>query len=148
MVNRITNTADGIKEDNCGRENSRIGLLKLIDDITDFIFVKNLPQKSDIIFIPGSSKYEVSICAAELFHQNFADYILPSGKHSVKNKEFSQEYIRGTPYEGAYRTDWEFCCHVLTGHGVGEDRIWKEDRSGHIGEQLVSNRRGGLVCHG
>ncbi len=52
---------------------------RAIQDITDFIFMSDLPQKSDVILIPGTSHAEITEKAAELYHQGYAPYILPSG---------------------------------------------------------------------
>lgn len=38
---------------------------RLISDITRFIFMRDIPQRADIIFIPGSSK---SVICCQAFH--------------------------------------------------------------------------------
>ena len=37
-----------------------------IEDITKFIFIKDEPEKADIIFIPGSSNWVLAETAARL----------------------------------------------------------------------------------
>ena len=44
---------------------------RVIRDITDFIFMKDTPQKSDIIFIPGTSQSAVSETAAQRDRHRF-----------------------------------------------------------------------------
>ncbi len=56
---------------------------RAITDITNFIFVSDIPKKSDIIFLPGSSKWEISERAAELYKMGLARYVMPAGKYSI-----------------------------------------------------------------
>lgn len=51
---------------------------RIIDDITQFIFISDLPRKSDIILIPGSSRWQITENAARLYNAGYAPYILPS----------------------------------------------------------------------
>lgn len=62
--------------------------MRIIDDISNFIFVKDKPQKADIIFIPGGSYPEIAEEAARLWHEGYSNIILPSGKYSVKRGYF------------------------------------------------------------
>ena len=55
---------------------------KVIQMMTDFIFLEDVPQKADIIMIPGSGYGALADTAAALWHQSFAPLILPSGKYS------------------------------------------------------------------
>lgn len=90
--------------------------MKIIKDITEFIFVENdikEIKESDVIFIPGSSKYQLSELAGELYKQGLSKLLLPAGRYSSKNNKFAVENIKGTSYEGFYETDWEFCREVL-----------------------------------
>ena len=48
---------------------------RAIRDITDFIFMKDVPQKSDIIFIPGTSQSAVTETAARLYCAGYAGYV-------------------------------------------------------------------------
>ena len=67
--------------------------MRILDDITKFIFVCDEPKPCDLIFIPGSSKYEVSEKASLLYKQRLAKYVLPSGKFSCKLEKFPNEKI-------------------------------------------------------
>jgi len=57
--------------------------VRIIDDITNFIFVENRPEKADIIFIPGGSYAEIAEYAAMLWHKVYSPIILPSGENTV-----------------------------------------------------------------
>lgn len=63
--------------------------MKIIDDISDFIFLQDEMQKVDIIFIPGGSHPELGEHAADLWKQGFAPKIMPSGGVSIKTGKFN-----------------------------------------------------------
>lgn len=52
---------------------------RVIRDITDFIFMKDLPGSCDVILIPGTSQSVITEKAAELYREGWAPYVLPSG---------------------------------------------------------------------
>ena len=56
--------------------------MKFIEDITDFIFVEDKPEKADIIFIPGGNQGAIAVKAAKLYQAGYAPLILPSGRFS------------------------------------------------------------------
>lgn len=64
-------------------------MIPILKDMTDFIFLEDIPEKSDIIFIPGSGYGALSLTAAKLWHQGFAPYILPSGRFSILDEKFT-----------------------------------------------------------
>ena len=107
---------------------------RAIRDITDFIFMEDTPQKSDIIFIPGTSQSAVSEKAAQLYCAGYAGYVIPSGMYSGKRGAFASEKIDKARYAGEYATDWAYCRHILLANGVPESAILREDRSTHTGE--------------
>ena len=107
---------------------------RVIRDITDFIFMKDTPQKSDIIFIPGTSQSAVTETAARLYCAGYAGYVLPSGMYSGKKGKFASEKIDKARYAGEYDTDWAYCKHILLANGVPESAILREDHSTHTGE--------------
>ena len=53
---------------------------KFLQQLTDFIFVEDLPENADIIFIPGSGFPQLGEEAAGLYHRDYASCILPSGR--------------------------------------------------------------------
>ena len=52
-------------------------------------------------------------CAAQLFREGMAEWILPSGKYSVVNGEFSGVLEKSDIYNKEYETEWEFLKEVL-----------------------------------
>ena len=65
--------------------------MKILGDITEFIFVESdlaEIEEVDIIFIPGSSKYQLPEVAAKLYKKGFTKRIMPAGKYSSKIKGF------------------------------------------------------------
>ena len=82
---------------------------RAIRDITDFIFMNDPPQKSDIIFIPGTSQSAVSEKAAELYRAGFAEYVMPAGLYSGKWGRFAHEKIDNPRYAGEYASDYAYC---------------------------------------
>lgn len=104
-------------------------VVKILNDITDFIFVEDSVSEmweADIIFISGSSKYQLPELASKLYTQGLAKILLPSGKYSSKNNRFVVENTKNTKYEGNYETDWDFCKQVLIKNGVPENKFWKK----------------------
>lgn len=102
---------------------------RLISDITRFIFMRDIPQRADIIFIPGSSKSVICEKAAELYKAGYAEFCMPSGMYSSKYGRFATEFIDATCYMGDYATEFDYCRHVLTKNGVPEKAILKEARA-------------------
>ncbi len=107
---------------------------RLIHDISEFIFMKDAPQKSDVIFIPGTSQSAITEKAAELFCAGFAQYVIPTGAYSGKRGKFAAEKIDNPRYAGEYATDFEYCRHILRENGVPDSAIIREDRSTNTGE--------------
>jgi len=107
---------------------------RLIHDITEFIFMNDAPQKSDVIFIPGTSQSAVTEKAAELYRSGYSPYVLPAGLYSGKRGSFAAEKIDNPRYAGDYPTDFAYCRHILLENGVPEEAILREDRSTNTGE--------------
>jgi uncharacterized SAM-binding protein YcdF (DUF218 family) len=107
---------------------------RVIRDISEFIFMSDAPQKSDVILIPGTSQSAVTETAARLYCAGYAGYVLPSGMYSPKRGKFAAEKIDNPRYAGGYDTDWAYCRHILMANGVPESAILREDRSTHTGE--------------
>ena len=114
---------------------------RAIRDITDFIFMKDVPQKSDIIFIPGTSQSAVTETAARLYCEGWAKYVLPSGMYSGKRGKFASEKIDNPRYAGEYATDFAYCRYILMENGVPENAIIREDQSTNTGENAEYSAR-------
>ena len=51
--------------------------MHFIEEFTNMIFLEDQPEKSDIIFIPGSGHAALAHTAARLYHSGLAPLILP-----------------------------------------------------------------------
>lgn len=54
---------------------------RFLDQITDFIFVNDIPGRADMIMVPGNGFPQMAERAAQLYHEGHAPMILPSGKY-------------------------------------------------------------------
>ena len=72
-----------------------------LKEIEDFIFVEDSPEKSDVIFIPGNGYPHMAERAAQLYKENYAPYVLPSGKYSVTKDRFSGVLLKNGVLEQA-----------------------------------------------
>ena len=116
-------------------------MLEWIDDITDFIFLSDAPQRADILFIPGNGHAEPSEYAAELFHQSYAPLILPSGRFSVTTGEFDGQKSGAKHYDGRFETEWAFMRAVLLANGVPDSAILREDEATFTYQNAIYSRR-------
>ncbi len=77
---------------------------KIIDDITDFIFVSDEPQEADIVFLPGGSNPLPPEMAATLYKRGYAPLLLPSGfelraRVMPRQRVESMNHWRGGAYD-------------------------------------------------
>ncbi len=115
---------------------------KIIDDITDYIFVSDKPEKSDIIFLPGGSFPSQGEYAAELYREGYANLLMPSGGLSVKVGSWQGvKEGKADIYNGDYRSDCEFLTDVLIKNGVPRSAIIGEDKSGHTRDNAFLSRK-------
>lgn len=122
--------------------------LNVIKDISKFIFIENIPEKADIIFIPGSANPDPAEHAAELWKQNLAPLILPSGRFPINKGSFI--------YDKYYNTEWEFLKSILLKNGVNESSILKEDNatytyqnalfSKYVTDSMNLNIKKAIIC--
>ena len=115
---------------------------RMLRDITDFIFVEDPPQESDIIFTPGAMTPEHAERAAELYRQHYAPYVLPSGRFSITLGHPAPLSERGRAlYPGEYRTEWDFLRTVLILNGVPEQSVLREDQATYTWENARFSRQ-------
>lgn len=114
---------------------------KFLNQITEFIFVEDKPEKSDVIFIPGSGFPQLAEEAAKLYHQGMAPYILPSGRYSILNGKFAGVQEKKELYDGEYETEWEFLKEVLKKNQVLEEHILREDKATYTYENAIYSRK-------
>lgn len=113
---------------------------RIISDIADFIFVSDEPEKVDAIFLPGGSYSEQPEYAAELYHQGYAKWLVPSGGISVKLDKWPGVHSKANIYNGNYQCDCEFFTDVLLKNGVPASAIIREDKSGHTRDNAFRSR--------
>ena len=78
---------------------------KFLNYFTDYIFVKDEPQKADVIFVPGNGYPQMAVHAAELWKEGFAPYVLPSGRYSTVLGHFAGVQDLAEQYGGNYETE-------------------------------------------
>ena len=102
------------------------------EDITEFIFVEDIPQKADIIFIPGGDQGGLAVTAAGLFREGYAPLVLPSGRYS---KAVGRCLIPG------FETEWDFLKSILVKEGVPEQAVLEEKQATFTYENAIYSRR-------
>ncbi|MEG1310914.1 MAG: YdcF family protein [Romboutsia sp.] len=118
--------------------------MKILNDITEFIFVENDIndiKDVDVIFILGTSRYQLPELAGKLYKRGMAKWVLPSGKYSSKINKFAIKNVEGTKYNNFYETEWEFCKEVLVNNGVNPEAILKEDESTNTYENALFSKK-------
>lgn len=86
---------------------------RIINDISDFIFVSDEPKKVDAILLPGGSNPEQPEYAAELYKSGYAKWLVPSGGISVKHEKWHGVRSKADIYDKDYQSDCEFFTDVL-----------------------------------
>lgn len=114
---------------------------KIIQDITDFIFVEDKPKKADAIFLPGGSHPEQPEYAARLYKQGLAPLLIVSGGVSVKKQRFDGVKSKTEIYNKDYKTDCEFLTDALCINGVPASVIYGEEKSGHTRDNAFFSQK-------
>ena len=114
---------------------------RIISDISNFIFVSEVPEKVDAIFLPGGSHPEQPEYAVELYHQGYAKWLIPSGGISVKLDKWPGVRSKADVYNGNYQSDCEFFTDVFLKNGVPVSAIIGEDKSGHTRDNAFLSRK-------
>lgn len=114
---------------------------RIINDITNFIFVEDKPQKVDAIFLPGGSHPEQPEYAVELYRKGYAKRLIPSGGVSVKRDKWPGVRSKADIYNGDYQSDCEFFTDVFVKNSVPADVIIGEEKSGHTRDNAFLSRK-------
>ena len=119
-----------------------LGAAGYIRAVGDFVFVEDAPEQADIIFVPGASRPEHALRAAELYRAGLAPYVLPSGRFPKPAGRFLgvKERFREA-YPGEFESEWDFLRHVLTRSGVPEEAVLREDQATFTWENAMFSRR-------
>lgn len=129
----------------------------LINDMTNFIFLEDSPELSDIIFIPGSGYGALSLTAADLWHKGLAPIILPSGKHSILEQKFagtmdgimpsaskssvSANLMSLQSTSSKFTTEADYHKAILIDQGVPESAILLENQAAYTYENAIYSRK-------
>lgn len=114
---------------------------RIITDISDFIFISDEPEEADAIFLPGGSHPEQPEYAAELYHQGYAKWLIPSGGISIKHDRWPGVRSKADIYDGDYQSDCEFFSDVFLKNGVPASAIIGENKSGHTRDNAFFSRK-------
>lgn len=107
-------------------------MTKFLQDLTDFIFLEDTPQKADVIFLPGSAQGSLAKTAAKLYHQGYAPLIVPSGKYA---KWTGHNVVDG------FETESEYFAHILMEEGVPKEAILKEKEATYTYQNAINTRK-------
>ncbi|MDD3337498.1 MAG: YdcF family protein [Lachnospiraceae bacterium] len=114
---------------------------RFYENLTNFIFVEDKPEPSDVIFVPGNGYPQPGEEAARLWREGFGRWILPSGRYAVHVGHFMGVQSSQEKYDKDYGTEWEFIRDVLRINGVPEDVILREDRATFTYENAINSRK-------
>ena len=114
---------------------------RYLNDISNFIFIKDEIEKADIIFIPGGSYPEIAEEAAKLWGRGYSNIILPSGAYGINIGCFRGPKSKKEIYSKKYKTEWEFLSDVLINNGVKKDCILKEDKATFTYENAIYSKK-------
>ena len=103
--------------------------MKFLRDITEFIFLEDLPEKADLIIVPGNTWPQPARRAAALYQEGMAPYIVVSGRYSKGQQTFAGAACEGDRYKGAYMTEADFLTDVLIREGVPETAVLQERKA-------------------
>lgn len=101
--------------------------MRIINDISNFIFLEDKIEKADAILIPGCSYPETAEKAASLWNEGYAKIVVPSGLYSIKYGKFLGVQSKSEKYDKDYETECEFITDVLKINGVDAECILEED---------------------
>lgn len=106
-------------------------MTKFLQDLTDFIFLEDIPKKADVIFLPGSQEGELAKTAAKLYLEGYAPLIIPSGKYA---KWTGHSIVDG------FETESDYFAKILMEQGVPESAILKEREATYTYQNAINTR--------
>lgn len=115
---------------------------KVVQMMTNFIFLENMPQKADIIMIPGSGYGALADTAAALWHQGFAPLILPSGKYSKLIGHFEGTCDNHYPVSNpAPENECDYLSALLIDNNVAPSAILREPQATYTYENAIFSKQ-------
>jgi len=115
--------------------------MKFLRDITEFIFLEDLPEKADLIIVPGNTWPQPARRAAALYHLGMAPSIVVSGRYSKGQQAFAGAACEADCYKGPYMTEADFLTDVLMLEGVPEAAILQERKAEFTLENAIYIRQ-------
>lgn len=115
--------------------------MRIVEEITDFIFVEDRLEKADAIFIPGGSYPELPERAARLWKEGYAPFIVPSGRYSITCGRFMGVMSKADVYRKTYETECGFYTDVLLANGVDPASILGEEEAQYTAQNARLTRK-------
>lgn len=107
-------------------------MTKFLEELTNFIFLEDEPQKADVIFVPGSEEGALAKTAAKLYLEGYAPIIVPSGKYAKWT---------GHSIVGGFETESDYFAHLMMEEGVPESAIIKEREATYTYQNAINTRK-------
>lgn len=107
-------------------------MTKFLEEMTNFIFLEDEPQKSDVIFVPGSEEGALAKTAARLYLDGYSPLIVPSGKYAKWT---------GHSIVGEFATESDYFAHLMMEEGVPEEAILKEREATYTYQNAINTRK-------
>ena len=107
-------------------------MTKFLEEMTNFIFLEDKPQKADVIFVPGSEEGALAKTAAKLYLEEYAPLIVPSGKYAKWT---------GHSIVGEFETESDYFAHLMMEEGVPESAILKECEATYTYQNAIYTRK-------
>lgn len=115
--------------------------MRIVRDITNFIFLEDEPERADVIFIPGGSYPQLPERAAALWREGYAPWVVPSGRYSIKLGRFGGVKYGAEKYPKEYRTECDFYTDVLRSNGVDAGCIISENEAQYTAQNAGFSKR-------
>ena len=114
---------------------------RIITDISNYIFVFDNPEASDAIFLPGGMHPQQPEYAAKLYHQGYAQWLIPSGEMGVRWETWPGIADKADVYTQKYSSECDFFIDVLTKNGVPRGAIIPEYTARHTRDNAFLSRK-------
>lgn len=107
-------------------------MTKFLEEMTNFIFLEDKPQKADVIFVPGSEEGALAKTAAGLYLEGYAPLIVPSGKYAKWT---------GHSIVDEFETESDYFAYLMMEEGVPEKAIIKEREATYTYQNAINTRK-------
>ena len=107
-------------------------MTKFLEELTNFIFLEDEPQKADVIFVPGSEEGALAKTAAKLYLEGYAPIIVPSGKYAKWT---------GHSIVGEFETESDYFAHLMMEEGVPKSAIIKEREATYTYQNAINTKK-------